>query len=104
VDKDALIPREGLWSEDSDRVWLPLEYGDTPERVKRLAFAGRDLPITPAREFSPLRYSDIGVRRVFVRPGYPWESGWAGSGADTWWLASSSRDPNVVGAWEVRFD
>jgi len=98
----AAVPRDGLWSEDGDRVWLPIDYADSPTRVKRKAFRGDDLPVSPAREFSGC-YRDIAVRQVVIRPGYPWEEGWAGKGADTWWRTPSSRDENAVIAWEVSF-
>ncbi len=95
----AVIPEGGLWSEGGDRCWLSTDYADNPTRVRRLFFIGRGIPTVPARE--GVSYQDLRVREVFIRPGYSWEEGWAGKGADTWWYAASSRDPNVVKAWEI---
>lgn len=99
----CVFPDEGWWSEDGDQCWLPLWYGSDVTRVKRLAFTGHKLPVTPAREFAGMLYDDMSVKLVWIRLGEEEDGpGWAGS-YDEMCYVSDPFDPRSYPAWEVTF-
>jgi hypothetical protein len=99
----CVFPDEGWWSEDGDQCWLPLEYGRDATRVKRLAFVGHELPVTPAREFGGMFYDDMTVKLVWIRLGDEEDGpGWAGR-YDEMCYKADPFDPRSYPCWEVTF-
>lgn len=105
----CVFPPEGWWSEDGDQCWLPLWYGGEEgktvdaTRVKRLAYTGYKLPVTPAREFTGMLYDDITVKIAWIRLGTEEDGpGWAGR-YDEMCYKSTPFDPRSYPCWEVSF-
>ena len=96
-----------LWAEDGEYLWLRADLADDATRARRIAFVGRDPQrnvVLPETYLGGARYGydDIIVANepVPLRPGEPDETGWAGSGADTWWRTEPDH-PKAVLYWSI---
>ena len=87
------IPRDGAWSENGDRVWLPYDIAETAGKVRYLAWAGRGLPVgfrEMGAELTDLRVRICYVRYApdFTNDEYPWKR-------------ATKDDSDAVRGWEV---
>lgn len=98
---DAIEAPADLWSEGGDVLWLRGDLAENASKARYIAWTGKDLPTGFNEGLAGL--IDLRVRVVYVRPGEPDESGWAGRGAETWWRCDKTH-PKAERYWEIRCD
>lgn len=92
-----------LWDESGEMLWIRADLAATPERAKRIAFAGHDPKRTVVLPETFLGGERWGYSHLDVKPEpqslQPKSEGWNYPDA-TWWKCDP-EEPDAVLYWQV---